>query len=49
MPPTLPDRLIHILDAINGIQTVLSGATLATFTADKFQRMIVERSFEIIC
>jgi uncharacterized protein with HEPN domain len=49
MPPTLPDRLIHILDAINDIQTVFSGTTVASFAAEKFQRMVVERSFEIIC
>jgi len=49
MPPTLPDRLVHILDAINDIQAILSGATLASFAADKFRRMVVERSFEIIC
>jgi uncharacterized protein with HEPN domain len=48
MPPTLPDRLVHILDTINDIQTILSGATVASFAADKFQQMIVERSFEII-
>jgi uncharacterized protein with HEPN domain len=49
MPPTLADRLVHILEAINDIQTILSGTTVASFAADKFRRMVVERSFEIIC
>ena len=45
MPPTLADRLVHILDAIDD----MSGATVASFAVDKFRRMVVERSFEIIC
>jgi uncharacterized protein with HEPN domain len=49
MPPTLADRLVHILDAINDIQAFLSDTTVASFTADKYRRMVVERSFEIIC
>ena len=48
MPPTLADRLVHILEAINDIQTLLYGKTAAAFGADKFARMAVERSFEII-
>jgi uncharacterized protein with HEPN domain len=49
MPPTLADRLLHVLDAINDIQSLLSETTSANFPADKFRRMAVERSFEIIC
>jgi uncharacterized protein with HEPN domain len=48
MPPTLADRLAHILDAINDIQTFLSRTTAAGFAKDKFLRMVVERAFEII-
>jgi uncharacterized protein with HEPN domain len=48
MPPTLADRLAHILEAINDIQTFLSGTNAAKLAADKFLRMAVERSFEII-
>jgi len=48
MPPTLADRLAHILDAINDIQTFLSRTTAAGFAEDKFLRMVVERAFEII-
>jgi uncharacterized protein with HEPN domain len=48
MPPTLADRLAHILDAINNIQTFLSGMTAPAFASDKLLRMAVERSFEII-
>ncbi len=49
MPPTLADRLVHILEAINDIQTILSETTIERFAADKFHRIFVERSFEIIC
>jgi uncharacterized protein with HEPN domain len=49
MPPTLADRLVHILEAINDIQKLLSDTTVTSFAADKFRRMVVERSFEIIC
>jgi uncharacterized protein with HEPN domain len=49
MPPTLADRLVHILEAINDIQALLSDTTVTSFAADKFKRMAVERSFEIMC
>jgi uncharacterized protein with HEPN domain len=49
MPPTLADRLAHILEAISDIETLLSSRTIAAFAANKFDRMAVERSFEIIC
>ncbi|HEY7299399.1 MAG TPA: HepT-like ribonuclease domain-containing protein [Xanthobacteraceae bacterium] len=49
MPPTLADRLVHILEAINDIQAVLSETTVERFAGDKFRRIFVERSFEIIC
>ena len=48
MPPTLADRLIHILEAISNIQEFLAGKTREQFAADMFLRLAVERSFEII-
>ena len=48
MPPTLSDRLVHILEAIDNIQRLLAGRTRTTFTSDLLLRLAVERSFEII-
>ena len=48
MPPTLADRLGHILEAINTIQKVLAERTLENFENDLLARLAVERSFEII-
>lgn len=48
MPPTLADRLVHILRSIDAIQQLLAGRTLETFKNDLFLRLAVERSFEII-
>lgn len=49
MPPTLADRLIHILTAIETIETALANRTVADFTSDLMLRLAVERSLEIIC
>jgi uncharacterized protein with HEPN domain len=49
MPPTLADRLEHILVAIDTIQNALSNKRLEELTADLLLRLAVERSFEIIC
>ena len=49
MPPTTADRLLHILEAINDIQTLLTGLTVPELAADKYRRIAVERFFEIIC
>jgi uncharacterized protein with HEPN domain len=49
MPPTLADRLVHILRAIDTIQTMLATKTLEDFAADLPLRLAVERAFEIIC
>ena len=49
MPPTLGDRLAHILEAIDNLQSFLSGQTAATLAADLPRRLAIERSFEIIC
>ncbi len=49
MPPTLADRLEHILAAISTIQNALANKELEDLTADLMLRLAVERSFEIIC
>jgi uncharacterized protein with HEPN domain len=49
MPPTLADRLVHILEAIDAIQTMLAGKTREEFADDLPLRLAVERALEIIC
>jgi uncharacterized protein with HEPN domain len=49
MPPTLADRLVHILTAIDAIQTMLTGKTREDFAAEFPLRLAVERALEIIC
>jgi uncharacterized protein with HEPN domain len=48
MPPTLADRLIHILRSVDVIQQLLVGQTIETFRDNLHMRLIIERSFEII-
>jgi uncharacterized protein with HEPN domain len=48
MPPTLADRLRHILTSIEDIRLMLSDRTLAEFASDRILLMAVERSFEIM-
>jgi uncharacterized protein with HEPN domain len=49
MPPTLADRLAHILTSIDMIQNALAGKRLEDLAGDLMLRLAVERSFEIIC
>lgn len=49
MPPTLADRLVHILSAIDIIQTLLATKTLEEFASDIPLRFSIERAFEVIC
>jgi uncharacterized protein with HEPN domain len=49
MPPTLADRLEHILTAIDTIQTALADKTLDDIAKNLMLRLAVERSFEIMC
>ncbi len=49
MPPTLADRLVHILAAIDTIQSALANKQIEDMTGDLMLRLAVERSFEIIC
>jgi uncharacterized protein with HEPN domain len=49
MPPTLADRLVHILVAIETIQKALANKRPEDITEDLMLRLAVERSLEIIC
>ncbi len=49
MPPTVADRLMHILAAIDAIQSALANKQLEDIRRDLMLRLAVERSFEIIC
>ena len=48
MPPSLSDRLAHILQAIEDIRALLKDRTRAEFASDIMLRLAVERLFEII-
>lgn len=48
MPPTLADRLHHVLHAIENIEQFLGGKGQEDFAADQLVRMAVERSLEIV-
>jgi uncharacterized protein with HEPN domain len=48
VPPTLADRLTHMLEAILGIEELLAGKMQADVENDKFLRLALEREFEII-
>lgn len=49
MPPTLGDRLSHILTAIDAIESMLATKTIENYAADFPLRLAVERALEIIC
>jgi uncharacterized protein with HEPN domain len=49
LPPTLADRLIHILEAIDTIERALAGKSRADYSADLLLRLAVERLLEIVC
>jgi uncharacterized protein with HEPN domain len=48
MPPTLADRLEHILGAIDDVQLLLANSSADDFAKDKYRRVAVERFLEII-
>jgi uncharacterized protein with HEPN domain len=48
MPPTLADRVWHILEAIKDIETALANTTRERFTDDRMLRAAMERMLEII-
>lgn len=49
MPPTLADRLSHILECIESIEQLLAGKSQADLIKDRHIRLILERELEIIC
>jgi uncharacterized protein with HEPN domain len=48
MPPSLADRLAHILAAIDDIQALLSNSSVKDLAKDKYRRVAVERFLEVI-
>jgi uncharacterized protein with HEPN domain len=48
VPPSLADRLQHILDAIADIEKGLSGKSPAEFSQDRLLRLAIERLLEVI-
>lgn len=48
MPPTLADRLRHVLDAIQNINHILEGKSWDEFAGDWVLRAATERFLEII-
>ena len=49
MPPTLGDRLTHILEAIDDVQSLFASKAVTAITQDRTLRLALERLFEIIC
>jgi uncharacterized protein with HEPN domain len=49
VPPTLGDRLFHIIEAIETIQAILDGKSLEEISGDRRSWLALERLFEIIC
>lgn len=49
MPPTLADRVRHILAAIENIERFLAGKTQQDYADDHFLQLATERLLEIIC
>lgn len=48
MPPTLADRLHHVLTAIDNIERFINGKRQEDFANDQLLRMAVERSLEAV-
>jgi uncharacterized protein with HEPN domain len=48
VPPTLADRLVHILDAIFSIEALLADKTQGDLAKSRHLRMILERELELI-
>ena len=48
MPPSLSDRLLHILSAIEEIQNILGGLDKNRFSEDRLRLLSVERLLEIV-
>ncbi len=48
MPPTLADRVQHILEAIEDCERILAQKDRSTFAGDRLIRLAVERALEVI-
>ena len=49
MPPTLADRVRHIVEAIEDIERALASKSFEAFTRDLLLRLAIERLLEIVC
>jgi uncharacterized protein with HEPN domain len=49
MPPTVADRVRHILQAIEDIDRALAGKSREEFANDQLLRLAIERLLEIVC
>jgi len=49
VPPTLADRVRHILEAIREIEAALAGVSYQQFASDRLLHYAVERLLEIVC
>jgi uncharacterized protein with HEPN domain len=49
VPPSLGDRLSHILEAIDRIILLLEGQTKESLGADWMRQLALERALEVIC
>ena len=49
MPPSLGNRLEHILESIESIQSLLAGDGRDAISSSRMIRMALERELEIIC
>jgi len=48
MPPSLGDRLLHIIDAIQRVQNLIAGKSEEEIAASPTERLALERLLEII-
>jgi uncharacterized protein with HEPN domain len=48
VPPTIGDRISHILTAVNNIRQILTGQTRESFANNLEKRLAVERLLEVI-
>ena len=48
MPPTLADRVQHMLEAIEDCENILRAKNRRAFATDRLTRLAVERALEII-
>ena len=49
MRASLGDRLEHVLEAIEGVRSILNSDAAETLATNRMLRMALEREFEIIC